>query len=66
MTTMHEIHQDDFGSWRVGLGDEWGPFESREFAQKIADGTKPASIKNDPGGKFRRFRIVREVSSNAP
>jgi hypothetical protein len=32
-----EIHQDDFGRWRIGLGDDQlGPFESRTFAMSVA------------------------------
>jgi hypothetical protein len=32
-----DIHQDDFGRWRIGLGDDQlGPFESRAFAMSVA------------------------------
>jgi hypothetical protein len=57
-----EICQRDDGLCSIGFGsDAPGPFESRTFAAAIATGEKPASIRHDPGGRFRRLRVVREV-----
>ena len=42
-----------------------GPFPTITFAMQIATGEKPANIRNDVGGKFRRHRIVREVLHDA-
>ena len=41
-----------------------GPFPTITFAMKVASGEKPAQI-DRVGGKFRRFRIVREVLLDA-
>lgn len=58
----HEIHQrDNDGLFDVVCGDiVAGPFPSWAFAQRVASGEGPAPIDN-VGGKFRRFRIVREA-----
>ena len=56
------IVQRDDGMFDVVNGDIIaGPFPTIAFAMQIATGEKPASIRNDVGGKFRRFRVVREV-----
>jgi len=54
--------RDNDGLFDVVAGDTVsGPFPTIAFAMQIATGEKPASISNDTGGKYRRFRIVREV-----
>jgi hypothetical protein len=56
------VVQRDDGLWSIGWHDEApGPFNSRLDALRIATGEKPASIRNDVGGKFRRLRVAREV-----
>jgi len=50
-----EIIQRDDGRFAIGLGDDApGPFESREFALRVASGHPPASA---PIAKFRRIKI---------
>ena len=57
-----EIRQRDDGLFDVlDGGTVAGPFPTIAFAMQIATGEKPANIRNDIGGKFRRFRVVREV-----
>jgi len=58
------IVQRDLDGWFDVLnGDQIaGPFPTIAFAMQIATGEKPANIRNDVGGKFRRFRVVRAIS----
>jgi hypothetical protein len=56
------VQRDNDGMFDVVNGDQIaGPFPTISFAMQIATGEKPANIRNDVGGKFRRFRVVREV-----
>ena len=56
------VQRDNDGMFDVVNGDLIaGPFPTIAFAMQIATGEKPANIRNDIGGKFRRFRVVREV-----
>jgi len=58
-----QICQRDDGLWSIGFGeDSPGPFESREFALRIAIGNPPAPA---PIAKFCRIKIS-EVRSDAP
>jgi hypothetical protein len=56
------IVQRDDGLFEIGLGDDApGPFESREFALRVASGVEPAPA---PTAKFRRIGEVRHVASS--
>jgi hypothetical protein len=55
MNSSHEIYQRDDGHFEIGLGDDArGPFESREFALRVASGNPPAPAKR---ANFRRIEI---------
>jgi hypothetical protein len=57
------IIQRDDGKWAIGLADDApGPFESREFALRVASGAAPTPA---PVAKFRRIHI-REARRDAP
>ncbi|MBR1149074.1 hypothetical protein [Bradyrhizobium sp. JYMT SZCCT0428] len=59
------IPRDD-NMFDVVIGDTVaGPFPTIAFAMLVARGEKPAPIEI-VGGKFRRFRIVREVPHVTP
>ena len=58
----HDIIQRDDNLFDVVVGNVVAsPLPTIAFAMQIATGEKPANIRNDVGGKFRRFRVVREV-----
>ena len=60
-----EVIQRDDGMFDVITGDTAaGPFPTITFARQVASGEQPAPIDN-VGGKFRRFRIVREALLDA-
>lgn len=62
-TRRPQIVQRDDGMFDVICGENAaGPFPTIRFAMQVASGEKPTPIK---AGRFRRFRIVREVQRDA-
>ena len=54
------VFERDDGQFCIGLGeDAAGPFPTRTFALRVADGHPPEPV---PARSFRRFRVQRHVS----
>jgi hypothetical protein len=65
MFHCHDIHQRDDGMFDVVTGDTAaGPFPTIAFALAVAAGEEPEPVRTG-AGKFRRFRIVRQVLHDA-
>jgi len=60
---LHEIFEREDGLFQVSLADDAPCFRTRQFALRVASGRPPRPA---PVVKFRHYKIIREVHSDAP
>jgi hypothetical protein len=64
--TNHQVFERDDGLFEIGLSDPSGPFESRRFAEAVANrdtGDPPPKRRRPGSGKPGRYSLVRDAAA---